>query len=144
MQLVPCIAISRMVWHLALPLATKVTVVATFSTQLFIIVPVALRIRFILSFSLRDPTYNLTNIGFATQVAMHLSIITASFPCLRQFLKTFRAKLKDTQQAVAERRILAVNRSSHLPHQMGRDDSGLDVERLGNNNSSQLGIVRQS
>ncbi|KAJ6785129.1 hypothetical protein PWT90_07571 [Aphanocladium album] len=70
---------------------TKFIVVTAFSAQILVAIPVGFRLAL-----LRDAIHShapvmftLTNPTIVTQVVMHFSIMAATFPCFRQFLKAF-------------------------------------------------------
>ncbi|OGM40971.1 hypothetical protein ABOM_010488 [Aspergillus bombycis] len=90
--LLPCIVI-LMVWDLRVASATKITVVMVFSLQLLATIPIIVRLVFLQQSttqdSAADPTFTITDTVLATEVAMHFSLMSATFPCLRKFLQVF-------------------------------------------------------
>ncbi|ODA84131.1 hypothetical protein RJ55_02649 [Drechmeria coniospora] len=86
-----------LVWNLSMALKTKILVVAAFSAQLLVIIPVSFRILFVREVTVSDDvTFDFTNPAIATQVVMHFSIMAATFPCFRQFLQAFDSGLGAT------------------------------------------------
>ncbi|KYK58764.1 hypothetical protein DCS_05782 [Drechmeria coniospora] len=86
-----------LVWNLSMALKTKILVVAAFSAQLLVIIPVSFRLLFVREVTVSDDvTFDFTNPAIATQVVMHFSIMAATFPCFRQFLQAFDSGLGAT------------------------------------------------
>ncbi|KAE8365535.1 hypothetical protein BDV27DRAFT_171557 [Aspergillus caelatus] len=90
--LLPCIVI-LMVWDLRVASATKITVVMAFSLQLLATIPIIVRLVFLQQSTTgdnaADPTFTITDTVLVTEVAMHFSLMSATFPCLRKFLQVF-------------------------------------------------------
>ncbi|KAE8373280.1 hypothetical protein BDV26DRAFT_272384 [Aspergillus bertholletiae] len=90
--LLPCIVIF-MVWDLRVALSTKVTVVMAFSLQLLTTIPIVVRLVFLQRSTTGDnaaePTFTITDTVLVTEVVMHFSLMSATFPCLRRFLQVF-------------------------------------------------------
>jgi hypothetical protein len=79
--------------------AGKWTVVGVFSTRALIIIPSVFRmlsIRPAFETDSPDFTWNCVNFQIWTTIAMHLSIITASTPCIRPFLRSLESGLLDS------------------------------------------------
>jgi hypothetical protein len=75
----------------------KAAVVAAFLLRLLIIVPTAFK----LSLQRRDlpssdATFTSTGVVIATQVALHYTVMAATFPCMRAFLQAFNSGLGAT------------------------------------------------
>ncbi|KAF5856873.1 hypothetical protein ETB97_006626 [Aspergillus alliaceus] len=115
--LLPCIVI-LMVWDLRVASTTKITVVMAFSLQLLYVyvailvglelisnkffstllmkratVPIVVRLVLLQQSTTgddaADPTFTITDTVLVTEVAMHFSLMSATFPCLRKFLQVF-------------------------------------------------------
>ncbi|KAB8231088.1 hypothetical protein BDV23DRAFT_195668 [Aspergillus alliaceus] len=90
--LLPCIVI-LMVWDLRVASTTKITVVMAFSLQLLATVPIVVRLVLLQQSTTgddaADPTFTITDTVLVTEVAMHFSLMSATFPCLRKFLQVF-------------------------------------------------------
>lgn len=86
-----------LVRSLAMATPAKVMVVCAFSAQLLIAVPVAFRLGFLRHRAAgRDAAFDTTNAVVSTQVAVHFSVMAATFPCLRQFLQALDSSLGAT------------------------------------------------
>ncbi|BAE65451.1 unnamed protein product [Aspergillus oryzae RIB40] len=90
--LLPCMVI-LMVWDLRVASATKITVVMAFSLQLLATIPIIVRLVLLQQSTTADnaanPTFTITDTVVVTEVAMHFSLMSATFPCLRKFLQVF-------------------------------------------------------
>lgn len=92
-----------LVWNLSMARGTKVMVVCAFSAQLLVVIPIVFRLGFLGDrVSGSDATFDTTNAAITTQVVLHLSVMAATFPCLRQFLQAFDSGLGATTKIGTE------------------------------------------
>lgn len=78
-------------------LQAKLMVISAFSAQLLVVIPITYRLMFVHdAMKSHDATLGFTNSIIATQIVMHFSIMAATFPCFRQFLKAFDSGLGAT------------------------------------------------
>ncbi|KJZ71924.1 hypothetical protein HIM_08680 [Hirsutella minnesotensis 3608] len=134
-----------LVWNLSMATRTKVMVVLAFSAQLLVAIPVALRLEFLRSRvrgPASDPLFAATNSAIATQVVVHLSVMAATFPCLRQFLQAFDSGLGATTKIPTELGTGSRSQHSHSGYILqsrsvaGGTDDGRSVRR--NNNKGRM------
>ena len=83
---------ARLVWKLRMPLAPKLAIVAMFATRLLVIPPTVIRLHYLeISWQAADWSYARINVQILTQVAMHVSTILATVPCVKNFLLVFES-----------------------------------------------------
>ncbi|PNY23636.1 Uncharacterized protein TCAP_06423, partial [Tolypocladium capitatum] len=92
-----------LVWDLSTALRSKLMVIAAFSAQLFVAIPIGFRLSLVRKY-MRGPedSCGFTNAAIATQAVMHFSVMAATFPCFRQFLKAFDSGLCATTKIGTE------------------------------------------
>lgn len=79
-------------WNLRMPVRSKITIVAMFALRLLILPPAVARLRFIkISWHSADWSYARVDVQILTQVAVHVSTILATVPCVKNFLLVFES-----------------------------------------------------
>ncbi|GAB7353910.1 hypothetical protein MBLNU459_g4256t1 [Dothideomycetes sp. NU459] len=86
----------QLVWTLVMPMRPKVVVISAFAIRLSTIIPSALRIHTFHSNQSNNQAFD-SDVGVdfvvITLIATHLSIMAATFPCMKQFLGAFDSGL---------------------------------------------------
>jgi hypothetical protein len=127
-----------LVWNLSMATRTKVMVVCAFSAQLLIAIPIAFRLELLRGRTEappRDPLFAATSSAIATQIVVHLSVMAATFPCLRQFLQAFDSGLGATTKISTELGSGSRSQQSHSGYilqsrgQVAGTDDGRSVRR---------------
>jgi hypothetical protein len=86
-----------LVWSLQMAMSLKAIVVGAFMMRLLIIIPCTFKLVLLRKdIPSPDATFNATNVAIVTQVAMHYTVMAATFPCMRSFLQAFDSGLGAT------------------------------------------------
>src|SRR5205823_4802840 len=86
-----------LVWSLQMSASLKVVVVGAFTMRLLIIIPVTFKLILMRKdLPSLNATFTSTGMVIATQVAMHYTVMAATFPCMRAFLQAFNSGLGAT------------------------------------------------
>jgi hypothetical protein len=86
-----------LVWSLQMAMSLKAIVVGAFMMRLLVIIPCTFRLVLLRKdIPSPDSTFSATNVAIVTQVAMHYTVMAATFPCMRSFLQAFDSGLGAT------------------------------------------------
>lgn len=79
-------------WKIRMPVRPKVIIIGMFALRLLVVPPSITRLHYIkVSWQAADWSYARINVQIITQVALHVSTILATVPCVKNFLLVFES-----------------------------------------------------